>query len=324
MKYLQLAHQIIEANVQITPTQAESLITCPDNDVFALASAAHAIKQHYYSNKIKLCSLINAKSGKCSENCSFCAQSAHFKTPADSYSMVAEAQIIEQATTARDRHATCFSIVTSGKGITDARDMSTLCSSLEGISQNLGLKSCASLGIMSAEQLTALKNAGLKRFHHNLETAESFFSSICTTHTYEERIQTIRDAKAIGLEVCSGGIFGLGETPQQRLELAFTLKGLEVDSIPINILNPIPGTAAEHAPSLSPLETLRLVATYRFIFPNKDVGVLGGREARLGDLQALILISGANVILIGNYLTTSGRDAEADLDMIRALGMQIN
>ncbi|MDD5594141.1 MAG: biotin synthase BioB, partial [Candidatus Margulisbacteria bacterium] len=187
------------------------------------------------------------------------------------------------------------------------------------------LNRCVSLGTLTLEQIKQLKNSGLKRLHHNLETAESFFGKICTTHTYQDRVRTIKLAKEAGLEVCSGGIFGLGETNEQRIELAFALKELAVKSVPINILNPVPGTpAAKTSKSLTPIEVLKLIAAYRFILPAQDIGVFGGRERSLGSLQPLMFIAGANVTLIGDYLTTKGQTPEQDLKMIRELGLEID
>jgi biotin synthase len=186
------------------------------------------------------------------------------------------------------------------------------------------MRRCVSLGILSKEQLKKLKQAGLKRLHHNLETARSFFPKMCTTHTYNERIATIKAAKEVGLEVCSGGIFGLGETPAQRVELAMELRGLDVQSVPINILNPIKGTkAARTYQPMRPLDILKLLATYRLMLPKADLGIFGGRELSLRSLQPLMYIAGANQTLLGNYLTTAGRPPEEDVQMIKDLGLVI-
>ncbi|HAR63299.1 MAG: biotin synthase BioB [Candidatus Margulisiibacteriota bacterium] len=323
MDFLSLADKVING-YQISLEEAELLINCSDAEVFLLTSAANKIKSHFFGNKVKLCSLVNAKSGSCSENCSFCAQSAHFNTDVAEFPLVSQSEIISEAERAAKHGATCFSVVTSGRGAADKNDFDAITNGIKGVTENVSLKSCASLGILTKAQLLALKAAGLKRFHHNLETARSFFPAICTTHEYEDRVQTVKDAKEIGLEVCSGGIFGLGETSFQRIELAFTLRELNVDSVPINILHPIPGTKAADAPSLKPLEALKLIAAYRFVFPRIDVGVLGGRESRMGDLQSFVLVSGANVILLGNYLTTQGRPAQKDLEMICNLGLEVS
>lgn len=222
-------------------------------------------------------------------------------------------------------HATCFSIVTAGKSVETNKEIEDIAGALSAIKSQTNLDRCVSLGTLSRQQIRKLKAAGLRRLHHNLETAESFFNQVCTTHTYQERLATIKAAKAEGLEVCSGGIFGLGETPEQRVELAFTLAELKVDSVPINILNPIPGTpAAANYQPLKPLEVLRLVAVYRLLLQDKDIGVFGGRELSLGTLQPLMFLAGANVTLIGDYLTTIGQEPKKDLRMLADLGLEVD
>ncbi len=310
----------------ITQSEALRLINTPDQDTLLLLNAANKIRQKFKKNTVRLCSIVNAKSGKCSENCSFCAQSAHFQTQAKYYSLYSPANIMEKAKIAEEKSkATCFSIVTSGKGMQDDSEIKNICSTLNRISQKTKMNRCVSLGILDRAAIKKLKAAGLKRMHHNLETAESFFENICTTHKYSDRVKTLKIAKEEGLELCSGGIFGLGESLQQRIELAFTLKKIGVDSIPLNILHPIEGTpAAKNYKLMVPFEVLRLIATYRFIFPKQDVGLLGGREYSLKSLQPLLFLAGANVILIGDYLVTKGQKVEQDLQMIKDLGLEIS
>jgi biotin synthase len=306
--------------------EALKLIGTCDDETFGLLAKASQIRRKHKGNKIKLCAIINAKSGKCSENCSFCAQSAHHPTNVPSYPLLSSDEIIAAAKEAeKSMQATCFSIVTSGKATKTKGEIETIGKSVETLCQETKLNRCVSIGTLTKTELVELKKRGLKRLHHNLETARSFFDQICTTHIYEERLATIKTAKEIGLEVCSGGIFGLGESLEQRIELAFTLKELAVESIPINILNPIPGTpAAKNYKPMTPLETLRLVATYRLILPEADIGVFGGRERALGTLQPLMFIAGANVTLVGDYLTTKGQAPEKDLQMIKDLGLEID
>ncbi|MDY6967566.1 MAG: biotin synthase BioB, partial [Spirochaetota bacterium] len=202
-------------------------------------------------------------------------------------------------------------------------ELKSICNALEDISSNVDIAGCASLGTLSYESAKMLKESGLKRYHHNLETAESFFPEICTTHSYEERIKTVKIAKEAGFEVCCGGIFGIGETPQQRLEFAFTLKELDVDSIPLNFLNPITGTPLENAPAIPPMEILKIIAMFRFVHPTKDIRVCGGRQTNLRGVQPLMYIAGANGIMIGNYLTTAGGDPNEDLQLIEDLMLSI-
>jgi biotin synthase len=311
---------------QLSQKEALKLISTPDDATFELLVEAYRVRKKHKGNRIKLCAIVNAKSGKCSENCSFCAQSAHHQTHTPSYPLLSSAEIIAAAKAAeKNMQATCFSIVTSGKATKTEAEIEAIGTSLEAISRETQLNRCVSIGILTKAELLALKKKGLKRLHHNLETAKSFFDQICTTHTYEERLATIKAAKEIGLEVCCGGIFGLGESLEQRIELAFTLKELAVESVPINILNPIPGTpAAENYQPMSPLEVLRLIATYRLILPEADIGVFGGREKALGSLQPLMFLAGANVTLVGDYLTTQGQAPEKDLQMIKDLGLEID
>ena len=210
--------------------------------------------------------------------------------------------------------------MTSGKGITSAKELEALCASIEEIAQNSDLIPCASLGVLDREHMDCLREAGLRRYHHNLETAESHFPKICSTHSFNERVRTIIAAQKAGFETCSGGILGLGETPEQRIELAFALKDMDVDSIPLNFLNPVTGTPAEKYPSLHPLEILKIIALFRFILPKKDIRVCGGRETGLRTLQPFMYVAGANGTMVGNYLTTSGRNPDVDLQEIKDLG----
>ena len=325
MNNQELVQKIISGGF-INQSQARDLILTPDKDLFSLLASADMIRQHFKGNKIKLCAIVNAKSGRCSENCVFCAQSGHYQTEVNIYPLLSDQEMVNAAKAAeKEMSATCFSIVTSGKTVHSSSDMQAIGSAVKAISNGTKMNRCVSLGTLNKEQIMELKAAGLKRLHHNLEAAESFFPNICTTHTYQERIKTVKLAKENGLEVCSGGIFGLGETPEQRVELAFALRELEVQSVPINILNPIAGTpAADKHPPMSPFDVLRLVATYRFILPQQDVGVFGGRERSLGSLQPLMFIAGANVTLVGDYLTTKGQAPEKDLQMIKDLGLEID
>lgn len=310
---------------RVSQAEAACLINTPDAEIFDLLAAANKVRARSKGNKVKLCGIVNAKSGRCSENCSFCAQSAHHRTDCAVYPLMPEKELIEAAKSAeKNMSATCFSFVTSGKAIHSEAELATICSALSAVTKGTKLNRCVSLGTLSLEQLDKLKESGLKRLHHNLETAESYFPKVCTTHSYRDRLKTIKLAKEAGLEVCSGGIFGLGETPEQRVELAFALKELDVQSVPINILHPVPGTPAAENKPMTAFDVLKLVATYRFILPMQDIGVFGGRERALGSLQPLMFLAGANVTLIGDYLTTKGQAPEKDLQMIRELGLEID
>lgn len=286
---------------------------------FMLFGYASEIREHYKGKRISLCGIINAKSGICPENCQFCAQSAHYSTGAPVYPLVSAEEIIEKAKEARADGAQYFSIVTSGTTVSTMEEWSIIYRATEGI-LNLGLRPCASLGIITEENAVDMKNSGLYRYHHNLETARSNFDNICSTHDYDDDVQTVRLAKKAGLSVCSGGIIGLGESMEQRIEMAFTLKELDVDSVPINILNAIPGTPLADTAPLQPLEILLTVSLYRFVLPDKDIKLCGGKEKNLRQLLPLGIIAGCNSLMTGNYLTTLGRESKHDMEMIADLG----
>jgi len=291
-----------------------SLLT--GNDLIDLIMCANKIRARYRKDELVMCSIINAKSGLCSQDCAFCSQSAHHTTDVDIYPLVSEEAIITRAISMYEEGAKRFSMVTSGYMLTDD-EIDTISSAAANIIMKTGLTVCASLGILTAPMARKLKEGGIAVYHHNLETARSFFDQVCTTHDYEEDLQTVRFAKSVGISVCSGGILGLGETWEQRVELAFTLKELDVDGIPINFLNPIPGTRMEARPLMNPMDALKCIALFRFINPEKDIIVCGGREVTLRDFQSWIFAAGANGVMIGNYLTTQGRDARMDMDMIK-------
>lgn len=303
----------------ITFKEAEFLINIDDNNTMLLLAMADKIRQKYAGDAVDCCAIINGRSGKCSENCKFCAQSAHYHTGVKEYPLLAEKEIFAAAKKAKEAGAVRFSIVTSGRGQSKADDFNNICRILTKIKKELQMEVCASLGILSLEQAQQLKQAGVTRYHSNLETAGSFFPDICTTHTYADKFVTIKNAQAAGLRVCSGGILGLGETSKQRIELAFTLKELGIDSIPLNLLTPIAGTPFANNKPLTPLEILRTYAVFRFILPKAQIRTAGGREVNLRDLQALALNGGASGIMIGGYLTTLGRNAKQDMQMLADL-----
>jgi biotin synthase len=301
---------------------AQDLLGIEDALLPLLFSGASQLRDHYHGRGVKLCAIVNAKSGRCSEDCSFCAQSAHHQTQIVAYPLIDPSQILVRVREAEAMGARCFSIVTSGTALSE-REFAEVIESLRRMKEETGITLCASVGMLTQGRARQLKDAGLSRYHHNAETAPSFFPQVCTTHRYEEDLDTLRSAKEAGLEVCSGGIFGLGESPEQRLELAYTLKEMAVDSVPLNFLTPIPGTPLAKAQPLTPLEIVRCVALFRFILPDKDIRICGGREFGLRDLHPMIFWAGANGIMIGNYLTTKGRDYQADLQMIQDLGMEV-
>ncbi|RJQ45405.1 MAG: biotin synthase BioB [Nitrospiraceae bacterium] len=287
---------------------------------FDLFASANRVREKFRSNNIDLCSIINAKSGACPEDCSFCAQSARNKTSASVYLLMEKDKILEAALSAKELGVRRFCTVTSGKK-TSSDDLSKICNYITEI-ENIGLYPCATLGLLERDDLRSLKDAGLHRYHHNLETSEAFFSEICTTHTYRDKIRTIESAQSLGLSICSGGIFGLGESWEDRIDMAFALKDIGVDSVPINFFTPVAGTPMANREALRPLEALKIIALYRLILPDREIRVCGGRPSTLRELNSYVFFAGADGLLVGNYLTTQGRNPQDDLQMIRDMEME--
>ncbi len=304
----------------ITEDQGRTLAVAGMANPFRLIAAASEIRESFKGKSIVLCGIINAKSGRCPEDCAFCSQSAHHCTDAPSYPLIKKDAIIGSAISARDEGAHMFGIVTSGTAITTEEEWAEILGAITGIKAS-GIKACASLGMLDVNGAKRMKDAGLFRYHHNLETARSFFRNICTTHDYDEDIATIGAAREAGLSVCCGGIIGMGESQEQRLELAFTLRDLGVDCVPVNILDPRPGTRLEGTEPLTPLEILVTIALFRFILPDKDIKLCGGKEKNLRQLLPLGILAGCNSLMTGNYLTTTGRSAALDIEMILDLGL---
>lgn len=292
-----------------------------EEEILAIARAADEIRKHFCSDKIDLCSLINAKSGRCSEDCAFCAQSVRYKTGADTYPLLNENTIAEAARQAERNGAHRFCIVTSGGSLSDAEFERVLRAfSLIRESTSLGLD--GSLGFLSDYRMQRLRETGVSRINHNLETSREHYPRIVKTHRFEDRVDTVKRLKAYGFEACSGGIIGMGEGREDRLKLAFSLRELDVKCVPINILNARPGTPLESEPKLSPLEIIKTVACFRFVLPNTTIKLAGGREANLGQYQELALKSGANGIIIGGYLTTSGSPVGEDFALVERAGFR--
>ena len=283
---------------------------------------SHLIKK-FGSLTVDVCAIMNARSGKCPENCKFCAQSSHYKTGVNIYGLVDEEEIMKAAKKAAFHGAVRFSIVTAGRNISDNQEFDKILKALVRIQRELPLEVCCSLGILSYKQALALKDVGVTRYHSNIETAPSYFRNICTSHTYEDKLETIHNAQQAGLRVCSGGIIGLGEQPAHRVEMAFALKKLGIDSIPLNILTPIPGTPLENINRIKSFDILRTFAVFRFILPQALIRTAGGREVGLRSLQALALMGGVDGMMIGGYLTTSGGDATKDRQMLLDLNRTV-
>ena len=285
-----------------------------------LLAMADKIRQRFVGETVDLCAIVSGRSGRCPENCAFCAQSAHHQTDSPVYGLLPEAELLAAARQAKAQGAVRFSIVTSGRGVEREGDFERILTALRKMREECGLEVCASLGILTPAAARALKEAGVSRYHANVETSRSHFGNICTTHTYEDKLSTIAAARSAGLQICSGGILGLGETIAQRVEMAFELKAVGVTSVPLNILNPIPGTKLADHPPLAPLEILKSFAIFRFVLPKAMIRTAGGREKNLRDLQSLALSGGLNGLLIGGYLTTGGRSEADDRQMIADLG----
>ncbi|MDR3256262.1 MAG: biotin synthase BioB [Endomicrobium sp.] len=300
----------------VTKEEALKLFYLELEDLFL---ASTKIRKKYKGNKVKVCSIINAKSGQCSEDCKFCAQSSFNKANVKVYPLVNIKKIKEISTKALE-NVGCFGIVSSGNFLNNA-EIEKLCEMFKNHKKvsHLGV----SIGKISDDTFIKLKKAGIKKMHHNLETSETFFPHICSTHSYSERKDTIRRAKFFGFKICSGGLFGIGENLKDRIDLAFTLKELGVDSVPMNFLMPIKGTALEHLPTMHPIEILKTVAIFRIILQTPDIMICGGREVNLRDLQSWIFQAGANGMMTGGYLTTSGRNIKIDKQMVRDLGLEL-
>lgn len=290
-----------------------------DDDVFDLLYSAHSIRKQFRGNSVDVCAIINAKSGACTENCSYCAQSANNSAERNPFPLLGKKTVLEKAEEARRGGAKRFCIVTSGRKASK-KELAKIAEMITSI-RAMGLLPCATLGLLNKDEIISLKVAGLERYHHNLETSERFFPSLCTTHTYQDRLNTIKETRRIGISLCSGGIFGVGETWLDRIALAFALKELDPDSVPLNFLIPIKGTKLEAQGYLNPLEALKIISLYRFILPEKEIRICGGRIQTLGEFNSFIFLAGADSILSGNYLTTTGRRFEDDARLMRLLGL---
>ncbi len=322
-KYIRETADRVVAGGILEADDALKLAGVTGSDRYLLFAEAARIRDHFLGSAVHLCSIINAKSGKCAENCAFCAQSAHHDTGVDVYPLVDEDEIVRCAALAEQNGAGCYGIVTSGTRINKGDELDRVCRAVRRIKSETGISPSCSLGILDTETALRLKDAGMETYHHNLETSRSFFPQICTTHDYEDDVATIRAAKAVGLRVCCGGIFGLGESFAQRVEMALTLRELEVDSIPLNFLNPVAGTRLEAADNLTPLECLTIIAVYRFLLPGTRLAVCGGREKNLRELQSWMFLAGADGTMTGNYLTTPGRPPELDRQLMKDLELTV-
>ena len=316
---IRLAEKVMDGG-EITQEEAKSLIRTKDEDTMLLLAMADKIRQKFNGNAVDFCAIINARSGHCQENCKFCAQSGWYHTGVKEYPLRSPEDLLREAKQAEAYGAERFGIVTSGRGQSDPVQFASIVEAVKRITKETKLSVSCSLGLLTEEQLKTLKAAGCQRIHCNLETAKRHFPAICTTHTYEEKEAHIRRIQQAGLEVCSGGIFGLGETEEDRIDMAFALREHHVTSVPLNIFNPIPGTPFGKNKPPKPIEILRMFAMYRFILPHVIMRVCAGRENSLRDMQAFALSAGLNGAMIGGYLTIAGRSPERDKQMAVDMG----
>ncbi len=304
---------------KVTREEGEFLITYPDID--ALCDAADEIRGAMMGNEVDSCSIVNARSGLCGEDCKWCAQSARHSTGCETYNFLDEEIVLDAARRNEAEGIRRFSLVTSGRKVTDA-DLDKFCNLIERLKRETSLYICVSMGLLNESQMHRLRKAGVERYHCNMETSEKFFKILCTTHTPEDKKETIRAARAAGLDVCSGGIIGMGETSSDRLDFAFELAELDVDSVPVNILTPIPGTPLADTPLISEEDIMRTVATMRFILPRKGIRFAGGRM-RLGkDAMLRVMCGGMNGVLMGDMLTTVSNTIAEDRRMFKEAGMK--
>lgn len=323
----QLADRII-AGERLSREQALKLtqIEGPES-ILLLCEAANRVREACCGNVVDLCSIANVKSGNCSENCGFCAQSAHHPSQ-DSpiYGLKSSEEILAQAKAAQAAGAKRFCLVSQGRGpkysSPKGQEFEQVLAMVQQIVAETQIKPCCALGEVTLDQAQALKAAGVTRYNHNLETSENFFEEIVTTHSWRDRLETIKNLKVAGIQACTGGILGMGETWEDRVALALSLRELEVESVPLNLLNPRSGTPLGDRPKLDPYEALKAIAIFRLILPHQIIRYAGGREAVMGELQALGLQAGINAMLIGHYLTTLGQPPEQDQAMLESLGLQ--
>ncbi|PIC79614.1 biotin synthase BioB [Sporosarcina sp. P18a] len=322
MNYQRLATQVLEGHV-LTDEESLAILNSPDEDLLLLLHATYSIRSHYFGNKVKLNMIINTKSGLCPENCGYCAQSIISKAPVEKYAMMKSEEILEGAERAAANNAGTYCIVASGRGPRDS-ELDIVIDSVKQIKEkHKGMTVCACLGILKPGQATRLKEAGVDRYNHNLNTSAEHHESITTSHTYDDRVNTVGLAKEAGISPCSGVIVGMRETKQDIISMARSLRELDADSIPVNFLHAVDGTPLEGTSELDPRYCLKVLCLFRYINPSKEIRISGGREVNLRSLQPLGLYA-ANSIFIGDYLTTSGQENDQDQKMLEDMGFEVD
>jgi biotin synthase len=307
------------AGGSISFEEAENLLGT--DDIMMLADCANTITRTFNGNKVDVEALVNAKSGRCPEDCSFCAQSSFYDTGIKKYPLLSKAELVERAAEAKKGGATSFCLVCAYRDPPE-KDFQQICEAIKEIRSELDIEVNVSLGFMTLPRARKLKKLGVKRYNHNLEAAESYFSKICNTHDFSDRVNTAKIVKEAGLQLCSGGIIGMGESPRQRIELAFSLASLNPEEVPVNLLMGREGTPFASLPSIDPLEAIRTIAIWRFIMPKTILKIAGGREVHLKHKDRLALKAGANGVITGGYLTTGGNTANNDIAMIKEIGLK--
>lgn len=316
-----LAKKVLSGE-EITNEEALAVLNCPDEDLLLLLHGAYQIRKHYYGNLVKLNMIINTKSGACPENCGYCSQSIVSTAPIDTYRMMDSKEMVKGAEAAYNLNVGTYCIVASGRGPTN-RDVDKVVEAVREIKDTYGLKVCACLGILNPEQAERLKEAGVDRYNHNLNTSARNHENITTSHSYDDRVNTVNIVKESGISPCSGVIVGMRETKQDVIDMARSLNILDADSIPVNFLHAIDGTPLEGTDELDPRYCLKVLALFRYINPTKEIRISGGREVNLRSLQPLGLYA-ANSIFVGDYLTTSGQESTADHKMLEDMGFKID
>ena len=325
VKIAELGQRVLGGG-QISREEALWLINLEASaDILDLLSWANRIREKFKGNKIHLCSIVNAKAGACSENCSFCAQSSFYQTGSPKYGFVDPEPVAEAAEEAHKNGVTAVGLVAAWKGLNEGPMLDEVCARVREMKDSGKTRPDVSLGIIKNQRVAdRLKEAGVECYGHNLESSRRFFPQTCTTHTFDDRLETIGYLKKAGIKICSGGIIGMGESREDRCDLALELKRIGANVVPVNILNPIPGTPFANNPPLPVLEILKTIACFRLILPRQEIMIAGGRTVNLRDAQSMIFMAGASALMVGNYLTTLNQPVEKDLQMLKDLGLDPN
>ena len=321
LEFIKECQEKVFSGIRISSEDAEKLLNIPEENIKDLSKCANEITRDFNGEKIDVEQLNNIKKNSCSEDCTFCGQSAFFDTGIDTYQLPTPDEVVTKAQKAKEEGAESYCLVAAWREPTP-NDFEKVCKIITKVNNTVGISIECSLGFLTIQQATKLKELGVKRYNHNLETAKSKFSEICTTHTYEDRLKTLEIARDAGLELCTGGIIGLGETREQRLELTLELARIYPEEITINILVPVPGTPLELQTELPNSEIVRIFSVIRFLLPESVIKISGGRETNLSDSGEELLQSGANGIITAGYLTMGGNEAKKDREMIKKIGLQ--